>query len=330
MCLIIFSLLFSINAFAYNSDYLDDTSWVDSESAITKIVGCEGHDKVMDCAISYLVDEENSTVYFQVLASNFGITKDSNVRLYFDVFADNKLYSFYVDKSGLHSTNDYSKLFKAKSHFISSADVGSGTYIAALDVKTKAYVNRINLSFSVDSMKYELIDGITLNKLMTTKKPTTTKINTTNFNRATTQRNNKNLPPVTVIIEDSTTKKSKKSNSKTESSTKFVGQNKYHTTTVKNNSKSKKSKTESKSKTNASNEQGPTEVVWNTYKKHGSGSININTPTAVGLALGVVGLLLISYTLGKASNKKENNKDDKENEKDSSDDENKINDDFEF
>ena len=168
-----------------------------------------------------------------------------------EAFADNKLYSFYVDKSGLQSTNDYSKLFKAKSHFISSADVGSGTYIAALDVKTKAYVNRINLSFSVDSMKYELIDGITLNKLMTTKKPTTTKINTTNFNRATTQRNNKNLPPVTVIIEDSTTKKSKKSNSKTESSTKFVGQNKYHTTTVKNNSKSKKSKTESKSKTNA-------------------------------------------------------------------------------
>lgn len=186
MCLIIFSLSFSINAFAYNSDYLHDTSWVDSESAITKIVGCEGHDKVMDCAISYLVDEENSTVYFQVLASNFEITKDSDVRLYFDVFADNKLYSFYVDKSGLQSTNDYSKLFKAKSKFISSADVGSGTYIAALDVKTKAYVNRINLSFSVDSMKYELIDGITLNELMTTKKSRTTKINTTNFNRATT------------------------------------------------------------------------------------------------------------------------------------------------
>ena len=50
----------------------------------------------------------------------------------------------------------------------------------------------------------------------------------------------------------------------------------------------------------------------------------------MGLALGVVGLLLISYALGKASNKKENNKDDKENEKDSSDDENKIDDDFDF
>lgn len=96
MCLIIFSLLFSINAFAYNSDYLDDTSWVDSESAITKIVGCEGHDKVMDCAISYLVDEENSTVYFQVLASNFGITKDSDVRLYFDVFAEGNCLTFHV------------------------------------------------------------------------------------------------------------------------------------------------------------------------------------------------------------------------------------------
>lgn len=129
MCLIIFSLSFSINAFAYNSDYLDDTSWVDSNDAVTKTVSCERKGHFMDCSVSYLVDENNSTAYFQVLANNFNITKDSDVRVCFEVFADNQRYSFYVDKSGLHSNNDYSKLFAAKSNFNSSKNVGSGTYI---------------------------------------------------------------------------------------------------------------------------------------------------------------------------------------------------------
>ena len=96
MCLIIFSLSFSINAFAYNSDYLDDTSWVDSNDAVTKTVSCERKGHFMDCSVSYLVDENNSTAYFQVLANNFNITKDSDVRVCFEVFADNQRYSFML------------------------------------------------------------------------------------------------------------------------------------------------------------------------------------------------------------------------------------------
>ncbi len=323
MCLIIFSLSFSINAFAYNSDYLDDTSWVDSNDAVTKTVSCERKGHLMDCSVSYLVDENNSTAYFQVLANNFGITKSSDVRLYFDVFSDNQRYSFYVDKSGLQSSNDYSKLFASKSNFNSSKSVGSGTYIVAMDVKTKASVNKINIALSVDSMKYDLIDGILLNEISTTKKPTTTKIKATTSPH-TTQRFD-NVGEVTVVIAKSTTKKNSKSKSKKETSTKFVGKNKYHTT-AKSENETKFSPTGTTAQTTVQ-EQGTTEPVWHTYEKDMSYSTKIKITTAVGIALGVVGLLLTGFAIGKASNKKEQKKD--EDDK-SSDDEKIIDDDFEF
>lgn len=322
----LFVILFSFSstAFAYNVDYLDDTSWVDSNDAVTKTVSCERKGILMDCSVSYLVDENNSTAYFQVLANNFGITKSSDVRLYFEVFADNQHYSFYVDKSGLQSKNDYSKLFTAKSNFKSSKSVGSGTYIVAMDVKTKASVNRINIALFVDSMKYDLIDGILLNEITTTKKPTTTKIKATTFPR-TTQRFD-NVGEVTVVIAETTTKKNSKSKSKKETSTKFVGKNKYHTT-AKSENETKFSPTGTTAQTTTVQEQGTTEPVWHTYEKDMSYSTKIKITTAVGIALGVVGLLLTGFAIGKASNKKEQKKDE---DNKSSDDEKIIDDDFEF
>lgn len=320
--IILFS--FGSNVFAYNVDYLDDTSWVDSNDAVTKSVSCERNSNVMDCAVSYLVDENNSTAYFQVLANNFGITKNSDVRLYFDVLADSQKYSFYVDKSGLQSSNDYSKLFAAKSNFTSSKNVDSGTYLVAMDVKTKASVNKINIAISVDSMKYDLIDGILLNAVTTTKKPTTTKIKAT-ASAHTTQKIN-NVGEVTVEIAKSTTKKSSKSKSKKENSTKFAGQNKYHTT-AKSDKETKFSPTGTTAQTTALQEQGTTEAVWHTYNKDMSYSTKIKITTAIGIALGVVGLLLTGFAIGKASNKKEQKKDKDDK---SSDDEKIIDDDFEF
>lgn len=323
LCFIIFIFSFGNSVFAYNVDYLDDASWVDSESAETKIVSYDSKNGLMDCAVSYLVDEDNSTAYFQILTNNFNITKDSDVRVYFEVFADNQRYSFYVDKSGLQSNNDYSKLFAAKSNFKSSKSVGSGTYIVAMDVKTKASVNRINIALSVDSMKYDLIDGILLNEITTTKKPTTTKIKATASPR-TTQRFD-NVGEVTVVIAETTTKKNSKSKSKKETSTKFVGKNKYHTT-AKSENETKFSPTGTTAQTTVQ-EQGTTEPVWHIYEKDMSYSTKIKITTAVGIALGVVGLLLTGFAIGKASNKKEQKKD--EDDK-SSDDEKIIDDDFEF
>lgn len=214
--------------------------------------------------------------------------------------------------------------FAAKSNFNSSKNVGSGTYIVALDVKTKASVNKINIALSVDSMKYDLIDGILLNEITTTKKPTTTKIKATNSSR-TTQRFD-SVGEVTVVIAETKTKKNSKSKSKKESSTKFVGKNKYHTT-AKSENETKFSPTGTTTQATDLQEQGTTEPVWHTYEKDMSYSTKIKITTAVGIALGVVGLLLTGFAIGKASNKKEQKKD--EDDK-SSDDEKIIDDDFEF
>ncbi len=324
VCLILFSTLFGNTVFAYNANYLDDSSWVDDNDAVTKSVSYDSDNGIMNCAVSYLVDEGNSTAYFQVLANNFDITKDSNVRLYFDVIADSQDYSFYVDETGLQSNNDYSKLFAAKSNFISSKNVGSGTYLVALDVKTKASTNKIQISLMIDSKKYGLLDGISLNAVTTTKKATTTKIKATTSSRATTQKISENAGEVTVEIAKSTTKNSK--NSKDAGSTKFEGQNKYHTT-AKSENDTKYSPTGTTAQTTAVQEQDTTEAVWHTYNKDMSYSTKVKITIAIGIALGVVGLLLTGFAIGKASNKKEQKKDETDK---SPDDEKIIDDDFEF
>ncbi len=327
-CLILFSTSFGVPVFAYNANYLDDSSWVDYNDAVTKSVSYDSDNGIMNCAVSYLVDEGNSTAYFQVLANNFDISKNSNVRVYFDVIADSQEYSFYVDETGLQSNNDYSKLFAAKSNFISSKNVGSGSYLVALDVKTKASTNKIHISLMIDSDKYDLLDGISLNAVTTTKKATTTKIKATTSSRATTQKTSENAGEVTVEIAKSTTKSNKKSNSKIAGTTKFVGQNKYHTT-AKSENDTKYSPTGTTAQTTALQEQGTTEAVWHTYNKDMTYSTKVKITTAVGIALGVIGLLLTGFAIGKASNKKEQKKEKEEAEK-STDDKEIIDDDFEF
>ena len=64
LSLFVLLFAFSSTVFAYNVDYLDDTSWVDSNDAVTKTVSCERKGHFMDCSVSYLVDENNSTAYF--------------------------------------------------------------------------------------------------------------------------------------------------------------------------------------------------------------------------------------------------------------------------
>lgn len=96
--LILISCAVGSDVYAYNSTRLDDASWVDNESAVTKILNYDnGESGTMDCAVSYLVDEANSAVYFQILTSNFEVSKNSDIRICFDVASDSQHCFFYFD-----------------------------------------------------------------------------------------------------------------------------------------------------------------------------------------------------------------------------------------
>lgn len=321
--------MFGTEVFAYNSNYLNDVSWVDNPSAVTKSVGYDSDNGVRSCSISYLVDEMNSSIYFQVLANNFGIKKDSNVRLYFDVSADGQNYSFFITKNGLQSNEDLSKKFEAGTDFSSSSSADSGIYLAALDIKTKASANKINISIYIDDSKYELIDGITLNAVTTTKKPTTTKIKVPSTSRITTTEAKSGSAAVTVVEKDETTKK--KSRTSKGSTTKFSGSGKYISSGKAEIATSKYTQAGTTAKSQSSDETTQS-IVHALEKSKRVAQIQDKIMLGCGVAIGAIGLILIGYAIGKASDK--SNKTDKSNTNantDNQDDEKIIDeDDFEF
>lgn len=331
ICLILVFCSFATEAFAYNSNYLSDTSWIDYPSAVTKSVAYDSEDGVRSCSISYLVDETNSSIYFQVLANNFGIKKNSDVKLYFDVSADGQNYSFFITKSGLQSNDDINKKFDSESNFSSSTSSDSGIYLAALDIKTKASVNKINLTLYIDDNKYELIDGIALNAVTTTKKPTTTKVKASSASKNTVSTTKRNTEAVTIIEkkEEKTTKK--KSRSSKASATKFASSGKYISSgkTAEQTSKYAQTGTTAKSQGNTE----PTKDLVHIFEKSKKAArIQDKIMLGSGITIGAIGLILIGYAIGKASdkiNKKNQNKSD--NKADNQDEEKIVDeDDFDF
>lgn len=320
--------MFGTEVFAYNSNYLNDVSWVDNPSAVTKSVGYDSDNGVRSCSISYLVDEMNSSIYFQVLANNFGIKKDSNVRLYFDVSADGQNYSFFITKNGLQSDEDLSKKFDAGTEFSSSTSADSGIYLAALDIKTKASTNKIDISIYIDDSKYELIDGITLNAVTTTKKPTTTKIKVPSTSRIPTTEAKSGSATVTVVDKDETTKK--KSRTTKGSTTKFSGSGKYISSGKVETATSKYTQAGTTAKSQSSDETTQS-IVHALEKSKRVAQIQDKIMLGSGVAIGAIGLILIGYAIGKASDKASKNKSNADANTDNPDDEKIIDeDDFEF
>lgn len=306
--LVLLSCAFGVEAFAYNYNYLDDLSWVDDESAVTKYLKYDkDENETMDCAVTYLVDEINSAVYFQILTSNFNSRNNSDIRVIFDIESDNKHYSFYVDDNGIQGSDEVCKMFSAGSKFRTSKTISSGTYLVAVDVKTKANTNRIHAYFSVDGNKYDLIEGIVINKPIATKEHTTKLRFEAHNSNNTDKITNKNTSDVTVALEFSDNKSNKKLNNKiknkTEKITKFKGGNKYHTTAqAKHKSVATTALKHSSDKSNAV----AVTPEWNKYNKASGFELTKNKSVLViGVIVGTVGLLLIAFAFGKLSNKSE-------------------------
>lgn len=305
--LILISCAVSTDVYAYDSTRLDDASWVDDESAVTKILNYDnGESGTMDCAVSYLVDEANSAVYFQILTSNFEVSKNSDIRIYFDVASDGQHHLFHFDKDGIHCDSKDKKLFSGGSNFCTASTIGAGTYLIALDVKTKANTNAFHLYLSINSKKYDLIEGVVLNKPTTTKKPATTKTKSIAINSNKIKHNTaENTTGVDINVDKLD---DKNSSAEKEAVTKFRGQNKYHTTT-KTGKKHKKSSATVSSDRVDKTELNATSPVWNTYSQQSALKVNKNKVIFISaIVVGTVGLVFMGFALGKLSGKAETKK----------------------
>ena len=302
-------------AYSYDNSMLTDTSWTESENAVTKSVSYDTENGIAECTISYLIDENNSCAYFQVLAVNAQIKKNSSIQIEFNIDSDTEKYSFYVDKDGVKGSTDVRKKFSAGCRFFNAQNTGSGMYVVALDVKTKALENRMKIALCVDNVKFNLIDGVTLNKITTTKKPTTTKVKATRTENTqysadgiTVEKGNANNPE------------------KEDKSTKFKASHKYTTANSKSDSSATKYRASGILSTEKSGAVAETasQIIYNpktSDNAKGKRQILILT----GGVLGAVGLLLIGFSAGHLNSEKKKSKENAEEETSLNDE-----DDFEF
>lgn len=315
MAIAVSTAVTGFTAYSYDGSMLDDTSWTESENAVTKSVSYDTEKGIAECTISYLIDENNSCAYFQILAVNAQIKKNSSIQIEFNVDSDTDKYSFYVDKDGVNGSTDVCKKFSAGCSFFNAQSTGSGMYVVALDVKTKALENRMKIALCVDNVKFNLIDGVTLNKITTTKKPTTAKV------RAT-RADNTQYSADSIIVE----KENANNPEKNDKSTKFTASHKY--TTVKSNSNSSATKYRasviySTEKSGATPETA-SQIIYNPkISDNAKGKRQILIVT--GGVLGALGLLLTGFSAGHLNAEKKKSKDSTEKDTSLNDE-----DDFEF
>ncbi|WP_178669385.1 hypothetical protein [uncultured Eubacterium sp.] len=315
MAITVSTAITGFTAYSYDDSMLTDTSWTESENAVTKSVSYDTENGIAECTISYLIDENNSCAYFQILAVNAQIKKNSSIQIEFDIDSDTEKYSFYIDKEGVNGSTDVCKKFSAGCSFFNAQSTGSGMYVVALDVKTKALENRMKIALCVDNIKFNLIDGVALNKITTTKKTTTAKV------RATRTDN-------TLYSADGITVEKGNANNpeKEDKSTKFTASHKY--TRANSNSDSSPTKYRasviySTEKSGASPETA-SQIIYNpkaSDNAKGKRQILIIT----GGVLGALGLLLIGFSAGHLNAEKKKSKDSTEEETSLNDE-----DDFEF
>lgn len=315
MAIAVSTAVTGFTAYSYDDSKLDDTSWTESENAVTKSVSYDTEKGIAECTISYLIDENNSCAYFQILAVNAQIKKNSNIQIEFNIDSDTENYSFYVDKEGVKGSTDVCKKFSAGCSFFNAQSTGSGMYVVALDVKTKALENRMKIALCVDNVKFNLIDGVTLNKITTTKKPTTAKVKAT-------RADNTQYSADSITVE----KGNANNPEKEDKSTKFTASHKY--TTAKSNSNSSATKYRasviySTEKSGASPETA-SQIIYNpkaSDNAKGKRQILIIT----GGVLGALGLLLIGFSAGHLNAEKKKSKESTEKDTSLNDE-----DDFEF
>ena len=315
MAIAVSTAVTGFTAYSYDDSKLDDTSWTESENAVTKSVSYDTEKGIAECTISYLIDENNSCAYFQILAVNAEIKKNSTIQIEFNVDSDTEKYSFYVDKDGVKGSTDVCKKFSAGCSFFNAQNTGSGMYVVALDVKTKALENRMKIALCVDNVKFNLIDGVTLNKITTTKKPTTTKVKAT-------RADNTQYSADSITVE----KENANNSEKEDKSTKFTASHKYTTANSNSNSSPTKYRASviySTEKSSASPETA-SQIIYNPkISDNAKGKRQILIIT--GGVLGALGLLLIGFSAGHLNAEKKKSKESTEEDTSLNDE-----DDFEF
>lgn len=186
------TLLASVNAYALNDDYLDESKWSDSANVSSVVLNKKSNDNSLSGVFKYYIDNGNGNLYLYFSITESSLNANNNdVRINIYSESESESYTFSVDKDGIcDALNEEEKLFEVHQSFEYYSATDSGLYITGIhpDIREQLI---IDISLYINGHKYIIADSL---ELQPPAESTTLKSaqNTTAKSAKTTAKSNSN------------------------------------------------------------------------------------------------------------------------------------------
>ena len=169
LILLIVLLMQPIFAYSYDKNYLDYSSW--DESNINAVaIDCEGAMGELSGSLNYFTEE--SSAYFLFNLNESGINENSVISVIFSISSTQGSYDFTVDNFGVSYNDDAAEKYFDTESKADEFTTGHAILAVIMDIKDKVTTHDFAVKIAVDGRLYNLFNSKPLT--IETYLPTTT------------------------------------------------------------------------------------------------------------------------------------------------------------
>lgn len=156
LILLIVLLMQPIFAYSYDKNYLDYSSW-DESNINTVAIDCEGAMGELSGSLNYFTEE--SSAYFLFNLDESGITENSAISVIFSVSSTQGSYDFTVDNSGVSYNEEAAEKYFDTESKADEFTTGHAILTVIMDIKDKVTTHDFAVKIAVDGRLYNLFDS---------------------------------------------------------------------------------------------------------------------------------------------------------------------------
>ena len=156
LILLIVMLMQPIFAYSYDKNYLDYSSW-DESNINTVAIDCEGAMGELSGSLNYFTEE--SSAYFLFNLNESGITENSVISVIFSVSSTQGSYDFTVDNSGVSYNEEAAEKYFDTESKADEFTTGHAIVTVIMDIKDKVTTHDFAVKIAVDGRLYNLFNS---------------------------------------------------------------------------------------------------------------------------------------------------------------------------
>lgn len=156
LILLIVLLMQPIFAYSYDKNYLDYSSW-DESNINTVAIDCEGAMGELSGSLNYFTEE--SSAYFLFNLNESGITENSVISVIFSVSSTQGSYDFTVDNSGVSYNEEAAEKYFDTESKADEFTTGHAIVTVIMDIKDKVTTHDFAVKIAIDGRLYNLFNS---------------------------------------------------------------------------------------------------------------------------------------------------------------------------